>query len=315
MRTTLAGCLMPHPPIIPDVCLLGPIWTQQVVPNIRYHGLAYGNGVFLAGGDDGAGNAPIATSSDGITWASHAGPSLGAPIATNCIAAGAGRFVAAGGATNVAWSSDNGVSWNTVGLVASKTLTYFGGGIFVLVSNASDKVHISADGATWSQKTLPSNTTWATGGYGAGRHILVAGDRTTAHSDDAGLTWSSGGNVPVGYGSGKIAYGNGVWVVLNTATSNTVAYSTNGGASWSTASISGAAVNLTDIHFQQGVFLVCDNGGSNIAVSVDGVTWTIAADMPAAFTGYSVFAYNGAGRYVAVQATNPGTTIAATGDC
>ncbi len=233
----------------------------------------------------------------------------------NTLAYGNGIFVAAGNnGVGGAWSAD-GVTWTGFALVCEKTSLYFGGGKFVVVSNNAGALHTSSDAQTWSSKTLPANTTWTFGAYGAGRHVVISSSGDAAKSDDAGATWQAIGTNPATY-DGRMAYGNGRFVALNSANADAVAYSTDGGANWSTTVISGASRNYTSIHFQQGVFLITDDGGQNLAVSTDAITWTTSLnDMPAALTNATEYAYNGAHRYAAIHQTNPGSTAGAWGDC
>lgn len=316
MRPSLVGALYPHI-TPPHVCVEGPTWTQNVMPNVRYHGITYGNGVFVAGGGDASNNAPVATSPDGITWTLQTGPVFTGPnpVQPACLAFGNGVFVAAGSGIEAAWSLDA-VTWNIVSAVADKTFIYFGGNTFVLISVNSNLLRTSPNGQAWTARALPVSTQWSSGGYGAGRHIVVRGP-TTAKSDDGGVTWTAGGDLPANF-AGRIAYGNGAWVVLGSSGGNDgVAYSLDGGATWTTVLITGTSVTLTDIHFQQGVFLIADSTGQNLRTSVDGINWNVIAhEMPLAFTGsFTDYAFNGTRRYAAIQETNPGTTIGAWGQC
>lgn len=314
MRPSLVGALYPHI-VPPHVCVEGPTWTQNVMPDIRYHAITYGNGIFVAGGGDAFDNAPLATSPDGITWTLQTGPAFTgpSPIRTDCLAFGNGVFVTAGSFIELAWSL-NAVTWGILSLSCEKTMIYFGGGIFVLVSVNDNQLRTSPDGQTWTARTLPANTQWSSGGYGGGRHIVIAGT-VTAKSDDGGVTWTAGGSLPVGY-AGRIAYGNGVWIVLNSTLSNAVAYSLDGGDSWTALVIPGPAATLITAHFQQGVFLMADSLGQRMQTSTDGINWVSSAHMlPGTFTGFGGYVFNGGRRYAAIRTTNPGTTIGAWGVC
>lgn len=318
MRTSLVGCRIPHANPA-HICIEGPLWAQNTMPDARYVAAVYGQGKFWAGGSDGSNNVKLAYSSDGVTWALSAtppsfpaGPS---PIISDCLAYGNGTFVAFGNFIEGAYSFD-GVTW--IGYSTSsfaKTYLYFASGVFLCVSASSSSIHRSIDGHNWSSKTLTASLAWSSVAYGGGRFIVAANDGTTNKSDDGGLTWSAHGALPANY-QGRLAYGNGVWVVLGSSSNDGVAYSIDGGATWTAVPISGATVVLTDITFQQGVFLVVNDGGSIIHTSTDGVTWNTPANvMPAPLTGFTQTIFDGVNKYAAIQRTNPGTTIGASGSC
>lgn len=318
MRPSLVGALYPHI-VPPHVCVEGPTWTQNVMPDIRYHAITYGNGIFVAGGNDttGSNTAPVATSPDGVTWTPQTGPTFTGPnpIQQDFLAFGNGVFVAGGSTLDSAWSTDA-VTWHTVPAATwAKNYLYFGGGIFVGISQNDDKIRTSVDGQSWATRNLPANRAWLYGAFGNNRHIVVQGPNT-AKSDDGGVTWSAGGSLPAGY-AGRIAYGNGVWLVLNSGNANAVAYSLDNGDTWTALVISGVSTALNAVHFQQGVFLMLDNLGQTVQTSVDGINWTMSVhDLPNTFIGGSTdYAFNGGRRYAAFQATNPGTTIGAWGEC
>lgn len=318
MRPSWAGALIPHfAPLRP--CLDGPVWTQNVMPDERYHAIVYGAGIFLAGGSDAGGSAVTASSTDGITWAAGVTPpnfgSGGNGIRGRCLAFGGGRFVCAGNFVAAAYSSD-GVSWVGISLSCDKTWLYYAAGKFVFVSVSDNLIRLSSDGgATWVPANLPATRAWQSGAYGNGIHVIANTDtQPCARSLDNGLNWTAGGTMPAFHG-GNLAFGNGVFVGLPSNSSNSATYSLDNGLTWQSSALPQVSL-WADVEFQQGVFLAATNNGDNVAVSVDGINWAASVHLlPAPFSGFVTYTTDGRGRYAAIQQTNPGTTIGAWGQC
>jgi len=111
------------------------------------HGVAYGNGVYVAVGVTAAGTALILSSTDGETWTDR---SYGLVCSLKGIAFNGTYFVAIG--TNDKWaSSPNGVSWidGTTSFGVSWNTIAYGNGTFFIGGNAGRKA-VSAAGAIWT---------------------------------------------------------------------------------------------------------------------------------------------------------------------
>ncbi len=129
-------------------------WAMPSTSNQTFNGIAYGNNLYVAIGDNGT----IAASSDGINWTTKTYANLNAPL--KGITYGNGMFVAVGDSNNfgAVFTSTDGLKWyrryagttNGSGLL---TGVAYGGGKFVAVSGGWDKVVVSSDGLSWEEKS------------------------------------------------------------------------------------------------------------------------------------------------------------------
>jgi hypothetical protein len=113
--------------------------------------LAYGGGIFVAGGGSGNGDGKMAYSTNGIDWKDA--PNSGFEKSyIDALAYGGGVFVAGGGGGKTAYSTD-GKTWTaatTVLFGASHiTALAYGGNTFV-VGSESGELAYSADGISWT---------------------------------------------------------------------------------------------------------------------------------------------------------------------
>jgi hypothetical protein len=136
---------------------------------------------------------------------------------------------------------------------------------------------------------------------------IADGVRDTRRSVDGGITWSAGGQLPVGFTTGvSIAYGQGIWVAIETS-SNSTAYSTNGGQTWTAGGNLPASTTWTSVAYGAGKFVAVASGGTAAASSTDGgLTWA-SRTLPSS-SNWSSVAF-GNNRFVAVSSTS-GTAAA-----
>ena len=162
----------------------------------------------------------------------------------------------------------------------------FGGGIYVAVGGTSGTASAvsSTDGSTWIDRsstiTALTNGNYAGVAYGGNVFVAVAAGTglTTSYSTN-GVTWTKGGDLPIGFTTAiSIAYGTGRFVVLGS--DGKVAYSYDKGVSWTQApTCSGTTTSaLTSsfawqkIRYGQGQFIAIATG-SIWARSADGINW------------------------------------------
>ncbi len=254
-------------------------WTTGNLPaGSGWNSVAFGNGTFvavagcygLAYSDEGGDGAFSATSSDGITWTTHAMPSSSA---WSAVTYGNGKFVAmtAFGDRRIAWSTD-GIQWSgeafPAGLPESIFSITYGNGKFVAVGDnfydAAAVAAASSDGIAWTAQTLPNNAVWGSVSFGNGRFVALpyegsGGQDSGSFSDVAatsadGLTWTASTLPSVGsWGTGT--FGNGVFVAFS---GNTLATSADG-ISW-TASTVPAPVSYYAASYGNGRFVVISGG-------------------------------------------------------
>ncbi|MBX2989443.1 MAG: hypothetical protein KF802_16260 [Bdellovibrionaceae bacterium] len=140
----------------------GATWTNQTAPGANYRQVIWNGSVYCAVGSN---SNVLATSATGTSWTSLTMPasgtwSLAAKGSLLCaVDAGAGMA----GSKNAAISTNNGASWSmntNLPSTAAWSSICTDGTNFYAVANGTDKAAISADGVTWTAKTLPSSGNW-----------------------------------------------------------------------------------------------------------------------------------------------------------
>src|SRR3989338_9105023 len=171
-------------------------WTSRTsAASLRWDGITYGNGLFVAVAWSGLGNR-VMTSPDGIAWTIQASA---ADNNWNSVTYGNGLFVAVSddGAGNRVMTSPDGETWTSQTSAADNSwnsVTY-GNGLFVAVawSGLGNRVMTSPDGITWTSRTSAVDNTWNAVTYGDGLFVAVyqtgTGNRVMTSPD--GITWTS----------------------------------------------------------------------------------------------------------------------------
>jgi hypothetical protein len=149
-------------------------------------GVAYGNGGFVAVGQNGV----MLKSSDGYDWVRING---GSTATLRAVEYAQGLFVTVGDAGAIL-TSTNGVNWKGQGTVTTNSLNglAFDVGLWVAVG-ARGTVLVSTNGAAWTN--APGITTNSLHGVAAGegpsgRRFVAVGDAGTILTSYAGQTWS-----------------------------------------------------------------------------------------------------------------------------
>jgi len=263
--------------------------------NLEFDHLAFGNGIFVAVGNDtldSSGTARIGYSADsGKTWTrvnqssvnSIFPISLGSYVVSS-IAYGGGKFIAVG-AGKTAISTD-GKNWTAGGTVSVATdCIAYGNNTFVSDTDMPGELLYSKDGgSTWT--TVPKASTGLSNqidGIGFGNGMFVAADTSGNFiTSTDGVTWTAGKKFS--YGPDVIAYGAGKFV--GTTNGSTIMYSSDpSSAGWATVSLPGG-ISTEDIAYGNGKFVVVGSlGSTKMFTSTDGVTWT-AATVPSTFESY-----------------------------
>lgn len=234
----------------------------------------------------------VLTTTDGNTWTQQATlPST--PInATWSLAYGAGTWVAVAGGFNassnqVAYSTNNGASWTGITPLSSnhwQTAAY-GNGVFVAWLGTTG--YRSADGITWNTvSTSTANSSqlfyvagsfnsWFLFAYGGANSISVETSTNNLTSWNARNLYTT-----TGLGSSfSVAYGNGVFVIVNND-STQLAWTSTDAVTWTQRSniFGGANVYAGTVQFVGGYFVVPCNAFSTyingVFYSSDGVSWT-----------------------------------------
>ena len=299
---------------IVDVSPSEPVDTRSTasivtVGSNRWQGVAYGNGVFVAVGNDGY----VAYSSDGATW------STPTQVGTNSwysITFANGKFVAVGNSGYTTTTID-GQTWTTPvqvsGLSQRLQQVRYGNGIFLAVGYDS-KSTTSVDGQTWT-------TPVSIGGNGMAVVFdgskFVATGRIGIKTTIDGTSWTYVSSTPIDFIT-AISYGNGTYVVGRDS-DGAIYYSTNL-TSWS-ASVSVLDV-VESIYWTGTQFIAvgrraitASNFKYSTITTTDGITWTTPVDIGDSASS-SVIAYgflsitsNGNGKFVAVGDSGATTTF------
>ena len=260
--------------------------------------------IFVASGN----NRRTIVSTDGKTWVNDQEMPAGSGdnVAT-AVAIGHGAITV--GSHPGVWRSTDGATWTKLGAPLPQAFPGLGGGAAgfgngTLVLVANETTYTSTDGSTWVEHDKTgSGIHWNGFAFGGG-HFVVAGDSNAMggmrKTSEDGAVWH---DYAIGVPTvSSVAYGAGVFVVVGQETStspdgvtwtkaatkspnNTVTFGAgkfvacdNGGCATSTdgshwsATMGKGALAVT---FGLGLF-VADQGGTTIATSTDGTTWTMA---------------------------------------
>lgn len=234
--------------------------------------LTYGNGVYVAAGQQNSASGSIATSTDLVTWSTRSIGSAGLGMAAS--AYGAGLIVVAG-QTGYLFTSTDGVTWTSR---ASSSGSSF---IRALGYNGTRFTYVSDVGTVgYSTDAI----TWTNGGSftGFGASAIAWGSRFVANQQTSlsprsglgqtstdGITWTSTAQ-PIGYASIYTSlYANNTYLIageagfLNTSTD---------GLTWSSR-LSNFTTFIRGLAYGNGVYVAVGDSGY-LSSSTNGVTWT-----------------------------------------
>ena len=172
--------------------------------------------------------------------------------------------------------TDNWTAGSNLPNGAFNSVTY-GNGTWVAVGGPGGVggAATSTDGSTWVARTTPSVSAGTLTGvaYGAGVYVAINGGGNESFTTANGIVWTAGGDLPATAVWTSMAYGNGRFVAIASA-SDEAAISTDKGETW-VASLAGLPDNetWTTIKYAQGVFVAVAEAGI-IATSSDGLSWT-----------------------------------------
>lgn len=225
------------------------------------------------------------------------------------VAFGAGLFVAVSAGLSGVMTSPDGVTWTTRTSAANNSwvaVTY-GNGLFVAVSitGVGNRIMTSPDGITWTIRVSSDDKQWSSVAYGGGLYVAIASGASPGNNvmtSPDGVTWT--GRIASSYTPNKIAYGNGLFVVVG---SNAVMTSPDG-VTW-TNRTPASNNGWSAIAYGNGLFVAVASSGTTgtlVMTSPDGITWT--GRTSAADNAWEAVVY-GAGRFVAVADTGTGNRV------
>lgn len=129
----------------------GVTWTKNLTVSLRLWAVAYGGGLFVAAGNDGA----LITSPDGLTWTNR---TSGFTSGQRCsgVAYGNGTWIVVNEHTTNISTSTDGVTWTikgTSGAITTPLLCVtYGNGVWVIGGNNAE-IATSSDTNTWIART------------------------------------------------------------------------------------------------------------------------------------------------------------------
>ena len=202
----------------------GGTWARSSITSGRYECLAFGNGVFVAGGYD---NGGIFYSADGKTWTQG---SITSKNITD-LGFGGGRFIAGVQSQGLWYSDDNGATWTQSNVTFGNgwALAY-DSGVFVAANANGSGIYASTDGSTWAVTSVTGGN-WFMAAAGNGVY-LVAGTRAgqgVQYSTD-GRNWTRVSALDASWGSVCLGYGGGRFVIEQQG--GTGAYCSSDGLAW-----------------------------------------------------------------------------------
>lgn len=256
----------------------------MIVGSNSWNSVAYGNGIFVVGGEKGY----VTTSTDeGKTWST---PKQLVTIGTwGSVIYANGSFMMLNFHTGELATSKDGTIWtigDTYSLSYWRSLAY-GNGIYVAVGPSNGIMMTSSDGKTWTKKTVGSMT-WEDVAYGNGIFIAIADGYYFTTSTD-GITWTNPKRISNGErGYNIITFGNGKFVVAEGYRGNT--QTTTDGVTWTTPNTSSGNHDWQDIAAGNGKFILVGYSGY-IATSTDGITWAPTKIKDEAGSPVSTFLY------------------------
>lgn len=243
----------------------GITWTAidfMIGFHYKWNAVIYANGLFVAGGQGGAGGATdiFATSPNGINWTVR-NADVGIEATTKMISAityANGLFVAVG--TNIQTSPD-GLNWTRrycttdpiYPLLSSniESITY-GNGLFIAITNGY-RMYSSPDGINWTFIFIGYDR-WNAIMYGNGLFVII-GEAKNVTSPD-GINWTER-NTILNATTGK--YVNNMFVALSPASYHT----SSDGLNWTTNNFSGSLILdfWSSIEYVNNIFVAVSRSG------------------------------------------------------
>lgn len=178
-------------------------WIRQPIPvTSPMHGVAHGNGRFVAVGDKGT----ILTSPDGAVWTAAEVSNVSAQL--NGVSWN-GSLWCAVGSGGESLTSPDAVNWTVRTSGVSEDFTGIASGNGIFVALAGLKLYTSPDGSNWIERAHPGNSTLRDILFADGRFLIAENDSVLTSAD--GAEWEQiTENIN---GPRALAYGDGIYLV------------------------------------------------------------------------------------------------------
>ena len=233
----------------------GKSWTQSNVTSGTCYGICYANGLWVASNNTVSNK--VCYSTDGITWTgisdyNHAN--------MTGILYVDGLWVSYS-TNNGAYYSTTGKSWSTSLSIATRYI-YYGNGIWV--AGTYNGLYYSTTGKSWTQSNVTSgdfNKVYYANG------MWLAACSSGIYYSTTGKSWAQS-NIDTNSSSCFIGYGNGLWVVAN---GYMFCYYSTDGKTWSDAS--GDTGGFTCGFYASGIWVI-GSATKGMFYSTTGKSWT-----------------------------------------
>ena len=167
----------------------------------------------------------------------------------------------------------------------------YGDGQWVAVGHSAD-VAVSPDGSTWTEYPVPAGS-WQSVAYGNGRFVALSS--TNANPEELvstnGHSWTSTTG-PAGPWA-ALTFGEGRFEAVSSA--GQIDTSTNG-MQWTEAAHHGN-YDFTSVTYGNGRFVAADSALGAVAISTNGVNWSLLLPAPNTATKWGAVVY-GEGEFV-----------------
>ena len=254
----------------------GITWTQTSLGFGNWRQVAFGNGVFVATGNQ---YYFAATSTNGISWTIRTIPLLYYSGYAWISFVNNQFIVRTNEASNEFHRSTDGITWvgTTQGSPFHFTNMASGNGI-TIAGGSVDRLAYSTDSISWVTTSLSSGSgsrNWKKSVYGNNTFCITAAsysDNRSAASTD-GISWTIG-TLATGTATGStlstnLAYGNGYFVMVN----GTASGSSTNGIDWTRGTVP-ASMDYNTLAYGSGVFVAIGYQSGISATSTNGITWT-----------------------------------------
>jgi hypothetical protein len=272
-------------------------WTSQTSGTIEIlRGIAYGNGVYAAVGENGI----VTRSTDSITWSTSTQffSNTMLEIKYDDVSS---SFIAVGAQGKV-FSSTDAITWtNKTGSNTTPSLwgVAYGNGVYVTAGLyvigglvTYGYIQTSPDATTWTTRVgADSSGSYRGVAYGNGIFVVVGGGNNIIRtSSDNGINWVTATPANTSPTLQDVIYANGLFVAVGGASgsSNGSIQTSTNGTTWTNRNPNGTAGSntfLTSVSYGNGQFIVTGlsiagitgaqiPGTGTIQTSTDGITWT-----------------------------------------
>jgi hypothetical protein len=223
----------------------GYLWkaAKNTIFTTTVYGVAYGNGKFVAVGDNSSN--PIAYSTDGMNWT---GVAISGVTQGFCVTYSNGYWAVGVNGGKIAYSTD-GITWSLTPAqpitVSINSIAYNGTTWVAVGEGANQIMYTTNQPSLWNAAWTGTNTSFGQFGRSvscdnSGNFIAVGQNSQSIFKSSNGSSWNKVDNTTSFAGSKfGIMYKSGVWVMGQHPNDNnrrSITYSTDGGSNWTNAS-------------------------------------------------------------------------------